>query len=268
MVRLANGRRIPGALLATVLVLGGCATTGMSGAVEPAPSADRTSGLFASVQALQTEVQALRNQVEVQQHEIDNLRQRQRELYDDLDRRLRERERLTAPAGAASAPADAYGGVTPSQAPSQAPTAAPAPMAPPVAAPSQPPAPADVAEQEAYDAAFGLLKQSRYGEAIEAFKAFLQRYPDSTLAGNAQYWIAEAYYVTRDFGKALEEFQKVLSSHPGSQKEPDAMLKIGYTYYELGDRAAARAALEDVISRYPGSRFAITAENRLKREGQ
>jgi tol-pal system protein YbgF len=201
--------------------------------------------LLQQIEALQTEVRELRNTVDVQGHELEQLKSRQRALYDDLDRRLREAEkpRATAPAPAATA--------SPEPAPGGARTIS-------------------TSQQQEYDAAFGLMKQGLYEKAIKAFRAFVAKYPQSGLSENAQYWIAEGNYVLRNYKLALEEFAKVLS-YPQSAKAPDALLKIGYVHYELGAYDKARKALTDVQERYPGTsvaRLAATRLDRMKKEGR
>ena len=66
----------------------------------------------------------------------------------------------------------------------------------------QPPSGAGSAEQAAYVQAFDVLKSGNYAAPIAGFKQFLATYPQSALADNAQYWLGEAYYVTRDFDNA------------------------------------------------------------------
>jgi tol-pal system protein YbgF len=204
--------------------------------------------LLRQLEELQTEVRQLRNSVEVQSHELEQLKGRQRALYDDLDKRLRDAERR-ATATAPTAP-EASAAVA---------------VAPSVAAPRVTTAP----QQQEYDAAFDLMKQGLYDRAIKAFRAFLSKYPDSGLADNAQYWIAEGNYVLRNYKLALEEFGKVLN-YPQSPKAPDASLKIGYVYYELGSYDKARKSLNDVKERYPNTSVAKLAAARLdkmKKEG-
>jgi tol-pal system protein YbgF len=182
----------------------------------------------------------------VQGHELNQLKGRQRALYDDLDTRLREAERR----GSATAPA----------APAAAATA-PDPSAPRVTTASQ---------QQEYDAAFNLMKQGLYDRAVKSFRTFLAKYPDSGLADNAQYWIAEGNYVLRNYKLALEEFTKVVNN-PQSMKAPDALLKIGYVHYELGAYDKARKTLGEVQKRFPGTGVAKLAEVRLdkmKKEGR
>jgi tol-pal system protein YbgF len=132
-------------------------------------------------------------------------------------------------------------------------------------APAAPPAlnPAD--QRKAYDRALELLKEGRYDDAAGAFQKFVAQYPDSSYADNAQYWLGEVYYVTRQFQPALTEFNKVLSAYPGSAKIADARLKMGYIQYELKDWGKARELLSDVVSTYPGSTSARLAQERLDR---
>jgi len=124
--------------------------------------------------------------------------------------------------------------------------------------------------KSAYTQAFNTLKEGKYQQAILAFNGFQQNYPESVYADNAQYWLGEAYSVTRDYKTALSEFQKVISQYPQSNKVKDAMLKIGYTYYEMRDWASARSSLDAVISKFPGTTVNRKAKERLqrmKREG-
>ena len=120
-------------------------------------------------------------------------------------------------------------------------------------------------ERKDYDAALEILKEGRYNDAANAFQAFLKQYPGSSYADNAQYWLGEVFYVTRQFQKALTEFDKVLKVHPGSTKVPDAKLKIGYIRYELKDWAGARDMLSQVVQGHPGSTTARLAQERLDR---
>ena len=109
-----------------------------------------------------------------------------------------------------------------------------------------------------------MLKQGEYKKSIAAFEAFLSSYPQSKYADNAQYWLGESYYVTRNYDIALTAFQDLLDQYPNSPKAPDALLKIGYTHYELEQWDSARAALTQVQENYPDSTLSRLAENRLR----
>ncbi|MBL4763053.1 MAG: tol-pal system protein YbgF [Gammaproteobacteria bacterium] len=215
---------------------------------------------------LQSEVSALRGEVEEQTHAIDGLKKRQRELYLDTDRRLRELE-LT---GGARAPMkSALITTAKPQAPSlKKPSTAAKKNAikkPTSAKKVAVKSPVNKSERAAYQAAFDLLKEGRYQKAIVSFHAFLKRYPNGSYADNAQYWLGEANYVIRKFDQALLEFDKVVTVYSASSKVPDALLKMGYTYFELQQMDEAKVTLETLIKRFPNSTVARLAEKRLTR---
>ena len=116
-----------------------------------------------------------------------------------------------------------------------------------------------------YQQAFRLLKQSLYDQAIKAFNEFLTIHPNSDYSDNAQYWLAEAYYVTRQFDQALVEYDKLVVNYPESQKLTHALLKIGYSHHELGKLEQAKTLLEDLKMKYPGTTAARLADDRLKK---
>ena len=234
--------------------------------------------LFEEVESLGAEIRGLRGQLEMQAHTIDQIKERQRELYLDVDQRLQRIE--------SGAPLQAAGAQQPAAAapaaPGTATAAAPSASAPATQQPAQSPAqpsataatepaatataPAGVdpfAEQQAYQSAFELLKSGRYEDAAAALRQFITTYPAGSYADNAQYWLGETHYITRRFDLALQEFQRLVSEYPGSQKLAGALLKIGYTHDELGNKADAERILSDLVERYPQSAAAGLARKRL-----
>jgi tol-pal system protein YbgF len=201
-----------------------------------------------TVQSLRKEIASLREQLEQQDYELESMKQRQRNLYIDMDRRINNVE-----AGSRNN------------------TNVAAPVPPPNSSSAVVTAPAgDVDGQTAYSKAFALLKEGQYGASIKAFEAFKASYPNSKYADNAQYWLGEANYVSRDYKRALAEFQQLIAQYPDSSKNPGARLKIGYVYFELKNWSAAREALQQVITLYPDTTVAKKANERLqrmKREG-
>ncbi len=226
--------------------------------------------LLNRVELLQREVQELRGEIEQKAYTLDQLKQRQRELYLDVDRRLRRVE--TGDVGIAPSPAGllpeqpvSVQPATPVTPPREGPPAiAPATMpATPAAEPELAVDPAK--EQAAYQEAFNLLKEGRYNRAVNVFQKFLAAYPEGRYGDNAQYWLGEAYYVTRQFAPALEAFTKLIEKYPTSPKRTHALLKMGYIHHELGETDKAKMALEDLMSRHPKTTAARLARERLQR---
>ena len=120
-------------------------------------------------------------------------------------------------------------------------------------------------DKDNYQAAFELLKEQKYAEASLAFGNFLEQFPDSDLAHNAQYWLAETHYAEREFQTAAEAFRLVVTEYPDSSKVPDALLKMGFCDYELERWDAARVSLTRVQSEYPETTAARLAGQRLER---
>lgn len=224
---------------------------------------------------LRRDMEKIIGDLEVQNHQLQVLKKQQKDLYEDLDRRLRKLEQSPgSKAPGASAPS--VGGVPVSPVPVQSATvsgssqATPSQQTPPGggSAPAQAQSAMSNIEENvarsAYERAFNLLKQRRYDLAITSFKAFLDTYPYATYADNAQYWIGEANYASKKYKVALDEFQKVVSKYPNSPKRADALLKIGYTYVELDNKKMAMHTFNTIVKSYPGTTAAKLAEKRIK----
>ena len=190
------------------------------------------------LEAAQAETRTLRGQLDELQHQVQQTQNQQRDLYGDVDRRLTVLE-----GGGARASVVVGSG-----------TDLPVPQGD---------------DRANYQAAFDLLKDGKYPEAIGGFKQFLTTFPTSALADNAQYWLGEAHYVTKAYPDALRDFRTVLEKYPDSRKTPDALLKIGFCNYELKDWAGARSSLSQVVQRYGDTTAARLASQRLaKMDGE
>jgi tol-pal system protein YbgF len=214
---------------------------------------------------LESDVKALRSLIEQMQNENEELKQRDKAQYIDLDTRLSRIENAgpTTPAPAARPAAS-------TRVPVAAPAASgPAAVLPPSTsaanangAPTAPANPAD--EQAAYKTAFDTMKAEQYADSANRFNTFVQQYPNSTLAPNAYYWMGESYYVTQNYQLALEAFKTVVTKYPDSPKTPGALLKLGFSQDGLKQRDAAQATLREVIQKYPNSNEATEAQGRLR----
>jgi tol-pal system protein YbgF len=208
--------------------------------------------LAQQLDSIQNEVRQLRGRVEELENSSEAARKQQRDLYNDLDKRITALQTSAAgTAGAAGAGAGAGAGAA-GGAGTASPDSAPVPEGGSV-------------DQTVYNQAFEALKAGSYSVAITSFKDFLTNYPSSPLAENAQYWLGQAYYVNKDFGSAATAFRTVVEKYPNSPKAPDAMLKLGYTQLEQKKVTEGRNTLTQVSQKYPGSEAAKAASERLKK---
>lgn len=209
--------------------------------------------LAGQLDELRNETQLLRGEIETLQFSMDNASEGQRNLYLDLDNRLQALEANQSQTVEQLSETVRRVEQTEAQV-TDVDNQTPAP----------PPIPIGT-DQDNYNAAFDLIQARQYEEAAAAFRSFLGAFADSPLADNAQYWLAETFYVRRQFAEALPEFQSVLDTYPQSAKLPDALLKIGFCNYELQNLEAARTALEQVSRQFPGTTAARLAVQRIER---
>ena len=187
--------------------------------------------LASQIEALRGDIARMRGQLEVLQNQAENADKRGKDLYVDIDTRLRKLEQVKEAAGATEKPAADAG----------------------------PPA----AEAKAYEAALNQFKLGNYPLAISAFQGFLVTYPSSKLAPSAQYWIGNAHFAQRDYKQAIAAQQRVLSAWPDDAKAPDAMLNIASAQDAMGERRGAQKTLEGLLVKYPASPAAASAKQRL-----
>jgi tol-pal system protein YbgF len=188
--------------------------------------------LSSQLEALRNDIARMRGQLEVLSNQAESADKRQKDLYLDIDTRLRKLE----------------------QSREQAATEKPAATTEAEASP---------AENKAYQAALEQFKLGNYPLAVSAMQGFLVTYPSSPLASNAQYWVGMAYSGQRDYKNAISAQRKLLATWPDSTKAPDAMLSIASAQETMGDRKAAQRTLEELVSRYPASSAATSAKQRI-----
>jgi tol-pal system protein YbgF len=210
------------------------------GKVEEDAKAQPVLAIAGEIEKLREEIRSLRGQIEVLGNSIEGVSKRQRDMYVDLDLRLRRFEQP----GAAMTPGAAV------PAAGDAPRAASA-------------APVGVDENDAYERAQGQRRIGDYQGAISAFQGFISKYPKSTLAPRAQYWIGDSYFNLRDFRNAIASQQKLIAAYPDSTSVPDALLNLASSQLEAGDAGAARKTMDGLVARYPSSDAAEKARRRL-----
>ena len=203
---------------------------GRVGRIERVVSNQSLLDLAQKVDSLQAENRQLRGRLEELENSSEALRKQQRDLYSDLDKRVGQ---IGTGGSAGTAGGGAVGGGGPDQA--------------------------------AYTQAFDALKTGNYPTAITGFRNYLQTYPQGPLADNAQYWLGEAYYVSKDYPNAAFAFKTVVDQYPTSRKAADALLKLGFAQFEMKRYGEARTTLTDVTRKFPDSDAARLAGERLRR---
>ena len=188
------------------------------------------------VQQLEEEIRRLNGLVEEQQSLLLRLQDQSLERYVEIDRRL-----------AAVGTTDQESLVTDVTGESEAGSNPPdSSSTDPVIPEVQP------GEQEAYQAAYGLVRERRFQLAVSSFKAFLADYPFGRYAPNAHYWLGELYLVIEpaDPESARQNFQLLLDQYPNDRKVPDALYKLGRVHALKGNMARSREYLNRVINDY------------------
>lgn len=224
------------------------------------PAMSANSELFFMLEQLQTEVSSLRGLVEEQAFQIQQMKESDKSRYQDLDNRLLELTRKLEAGGAssgASASAPAY--VPPSVVPvsdTAAVDASVVPM-PPAAANAEP----SEEQKREYQKAYSLIAEKKFDEAIDRFHAYIEKYPEGELTGNAYYWLGEVYLVYPKLEQAKQAFLIVVRSFKGHRKESDALFKLAAVFDQLQDPVSSEKYLNEVQARFPDSTAAKLAKS-------
>jgi tol-pal system protein YbgF len=244
-----------------------------SGEPVPVNPPDAQSALSDDVRIgqLEDQMRQITGQLEEVNNAVNQLKQRLDALSSDVDQRLTALEHGgTAPnaagtaagatAAAAAAPpmtAPPSPGATPGTAnrsqvlgtPGSGAAAGPAPVPQPQQAAALP----SGTPMEQYQYAFGLLRQAKYDDAEQAFKSFMQRFPNDQLAGSAQYWLGETYYVRQQYKDAATAFAFGYQKYPKSGKGADYLLKLGMSLGNLGQKKDACLAFVRLDRDFPSA---------------
>jgi tol-pal system protein YbgF len=189
--------------------------------------------LASQLETLRAELAKSRGQIEVLIYQLEVAEKRQKDLYVDIDTRLRKLEQSVEQQAAAAL------------------------KPPPDAGPSE-------EEKRAYESALNQFKIGNYSSAIDLLGQLLAKHPNGKLAPNAQYWIGMGYSGRRDYRNAITALQKVVAQWPLDPKAADAMLSIASAQEAMGDVKAAQATLQEVLAKYPGSTASDQARLRLQ----
>jgi tol-pal system protein YbgF len=175
---------------------------------------------------LRQEIATLRGQVEQLTNELANQQKRNRDLYGDLDARLKKFEPLTVTVDGRQVAVDRN-------------------------------------EQTAYEAAMAQFRASDFKGAAASLQSFTTRYPQSAYAASAQYWLGNSLYALKDYAGAINAQNVVVTRFHESPRAPDALLNIASSQVELKQTQQATDTLKRILTEFPDSESARTARERL-----
>jgi tol-pal system protein YbgF len=250
-----------------------------------APSGTALSNLQVTTDGLEEQLRRLTGQVEQLDFQVRQMNQRMDRLVSDVDFRLQALEQGSGPAtplgstkptapsvprapGAVSVePAGGpgaprvFGTLTETQLRAAGVETAPIGQQTAAADPAaQAPSPAALpagSPRDQYDFAYKFLLQRDFESAETALSAFVAANPEDSLAGNAQYWLGETFYVRGDYPTAARAFAEGFQRYPDSAKAPDNLLKLGMSLAQLEQSADACITLKKLRVEYPDAPTSI-----------
>jgi tol-pal system protein YbgF len=107
--------------------------------------------------------------------------------------------------------------------------------------------------QSLYEQGYGAILQRDYAGAESAFRQLLDGHPGDPLAGNAQYWIGESYFMRGQYKDAADAFLKGYKKYKFGDKAPDTLLGLGMSLAELGQKDAACSTFSELKAKFPAA---------------
>lgn len=124
--------------------------------------------------------------------------------------------------------------------------------------------PVDETAAGLYDRGLIMIRELKdYAGGREVMETFLKRYPNDTLAVNANYWVGETYYAEKNYDQAILTFEDLIQKYEDHPKVASAMLKQGLAFDAIGDRSNARLLLQRVSDQFPLAEEAKIAKSKL-----
>ena len=260
--------------------LAGCATQADLQQVQSERRAIRTqvANTDASIDSLGRKVQQLQGKLEEFGHNLTRLSKQESGTAPSL-RKIEQRlgtleERLVAVEGqlrsARRSPEHGPGEPDLSSVQPKTSSSLPFPLVPPITPPAPifSPSAADTPEcQDLYRGAVRFFQDQKYHPAIQEFRTFQRRCPESQRADDAQYWIGESHYVQNDYNRAILEFNDVLSYRRGDRVAA-ALLRQAQAFLAIGDKTDARLILQKLVSDHPSAAETVEAQTMLQTLGR
>ena len=199
-------------------------------------------------------IRALQDKIDILEHNFQESQKLNEKIHQDIDQRLINVEKkgsdatLSTSAPASNATTETHKNLVPPTSSTPVGISTEKNIASPI-------------EQQYQTILDSFLEEKNYDKSIKEFKKFMQSNPKDPLAGNAQYWIGEAYYAKADYPKAITEFQKVIDNYSNSSKKCDTLLKQGMAFMNMKDPSNAKLFLKETIDQCAGT----TASEKAKK---
>jgi tol-pal system protein YbgF len=187
--------------------------------------------LPAKIDDLQQQIQQLRGELEIEEHNVQLLNETMHNFYQDLYQRINAINEPPTPAVTTTSSENKNNPIV------------------------------DKQEQD-YKTAFNLLSKKKYDNAIIKMQEYLTNYSNGKYAVNAHFWLGEIYYLQFKLKNSINEFQIVINQYPNSAKVPDAMLKLGIIYSSQGNYDKSRREFQLIKTKFPNSPAAHLMEHK------
>lgn len=223
------------------------------------------------LQRLERAVSELTGRYEESTYQVGQLKDRLERLSADIDFRIQQLEKggAAAPAAVAPEPPARTADKAPDKAPEKAPAGQPGGAKSPDKQPSGPQVaalPPGATPEKQYEHAFEQLRTGNYDQAEKEFSTFVAKNKTHNLAGGAQYWLGESYFVRNRFAEAAASFGEVIQKYPKGTKAPDALLKLGLSLASLNKKNEACTALGQMNKMYPDAAPSVKRRTETERK--
>lgn len=117
---------------------------------------------------------------------------------------------------------------------------------------------------DVFNMAYSDYRNGNFELAIDGFKMYREKFPESPLVDDSIYWIGECYFSQKKYGNAIEQYNELILNHPRGDKNPAAYLKKGISLMELGKKQEALTVFKILISKFPLEEETKIAQQKIR----
>jgi tol-pal system protein YbgF len=118
--------------------------------------------------------------------------------------------------------------------------------------------------EQLFAAAYSDYSRGNFDLAMSEFKQYVEIYPGSELADNAQYWVGEILYTQKKLADAIVEFEKVKTVNPNGDKTTVALYKRGLILLEMEKKDEAIVQFHSIFKDYAKTKEGELATQQLQ----